>query len=78
MRERAREGMRHGHSSCECMCVCVSTSKSQIVQVVSMLAVPIRFTSAVFQSKAVNGAQYSLFEFCVRREYAATNSSRRV
>lgn len=41
------------------------TSTSQIVQVVSMLDVPIIFGSASFQSNEVRGAQYSLFVFCV-------------
>ena len=38
---------------------------SQMVQVVSMLEVPRRFGSVSFQSNDVNGAQNSLFLFCV-------------
>ncbi len=38
---------------------------SQMVQVVSMLDVPSRFGSVSFQSNDVNGAQNSLFLFCV-------------
>ena len=38
---------------------------SQMVQVVSMLDVPSRFGSVSFQSKDVNGAQNSLFLFCI-------------
>jgi len=40
---------------------------SQIVQVVSIHAVPRREGSSLFQSKEVRGAQYSLFLFCGRR-----------
>lgn len=39
-------------------------SKPQIVHVVSMLEVPIRFGSTSFQSKLVRGAQKSEFLFC--------------
>ena len=44
---------------------------SQIVHVVSMDDVPIRFGSVEFQSKEVSGAQYSLFLFCERKQRVA-------
>lgn len=39
-------------------------SRPQIVQVVSILEVPIKFGSTSFQSNDVNGAQKSEFLFC--------------
>jgi len=48
--------------SCAISCVfAVLVSMSQIVQVVSILDVPMMVGSSSFQSKEVSGAQYSLF-----------------
>ena len=45
-------------------CITCAVSSPHIVQVVSILEVPIKLGSTSFQSKDVNGAQKSEFLFC--------------